>query len=121
MHGNGLDEKRHERGLMKQGDFKVFVAMCEQAGLPTPESEWEFHHTRRWRVDIAWPSADPPLALEVEGGAFARGRHTRGAGFRNDVEKYNALTCEGWRLIRVLPEQLHKTATIELVRRAMLA
>lgn len=106
---------------MQPGDFKVFSAMCEQAGIPKPEKEWEFHHTRQWRVDIAWPSADPPLALEIEGGAWTRGRHTRPSGFVKDMEKYNALTCEGWRLIRITPDQLRKTATIDLVRRALLA
>lgn len=95
--------------------------MCLDEGLPPPEKEWGFHHTRNWRLDIAWPSNDPPLALEVEGGAWTRGRHTRGKGFMNDMEKYNALTCEGWRLIRTTPDKLHTVETLELVRRAMLA
>ena len=109
-----------EKYQMKAGDFKVFCAMCYDAGIPIPQHEWQFHHTRNWRVDIAWPSNDPPLALEIEGGVWTGGRHTRGSGFLRDVEKYNELACEGWRLIRVTPDQLHKTETIELVRRAML-
>lgn len=105
---------------MTIGSFTLFAQMCEDNGLPRPEREWEFHHTRNWRLDIAWPSADHMLALEVEGGAWVRGRHTRAKGFLNDMEKYNALTCEGWRLLRVTPDKLHTMETIELVRRALL-
>src|SRR5690606_12697768 len=53
---------------MTIGSFTLFAQMCEDNGLPRPEREWEFHHTRNWRLDIAWPSADHMLALEVEGG-----------------------------------------------------
>ncbi len=46
------------------------------------------------------------VAVEVEGGAFIQGRHSRGAGFLKDMEKYNTLACLGYRLIRVTPRQM---------------
>jgi hypothetical protein len=52
---------------------------------PTPE--YRFHPVRKWRIDYAFP--DQKLAIEIVGGAFTRGRHTRGVGFINDMEKYN--------------------------------
>ena len=51
-----------------------------------------------WRVDFAYPAKK--LAVEVEGGIFTGGRHTRGAGFDEDATKYNTLVIFGWRVLR---------------------
>jgi very-short-patch-repair endonuclease len=68
-----------------------------------PVAEHRFHPVRRWRFDWAWPAER--LAIEVEGGVFlpGGGRHTRGAGFTADCEKYAEAAILGWRVIRVLP------------------
>jgi hypothetical protein len=59
---------------------------------------------RRWRFDIAWP--DQKIALEVEGGAYTQGRHTRGKGFEEDCRKYNAAALDGWLVFRMTPGML---------------
>lgn len=66
--------------------------------MPVPEPEYKFHPDRKWRIDFAWPGLK--LAVEIEGGIWTGGRHTRGAGFMADMEKYNALAVLGWRLLR---------------------
>lgn len=81
----------------------LFVKLLEDAGLPCPELEYKFHPTRKWRLDYAWP--EHGLAIEVEGGVWVRGRHNRPAGYLKDLEKYNALTLQGWRLLRYTPQQ----------------
>jgi very-short-patch-repair endonuclease len=91
----------------------VFLALLRREKVPAPEVEVRFHPTRRWRFDYAWPAAR--VALEVEGGAFSGGRHTRGAGFRRDMEKYNEAARLGWVVLRCLPEQLRTTETARLV------
>ena len=53
---------------------------------------------RDWRFDFAWP--DRGLAVEVEGGTWSGGRHTRGGGFEGDCEKYNAAALLGWKVLR---------------------
>lgn len=63
--------------------------------------EYRFHPIRRWKFDWAIPSHK--ICFEEEGGAWSGGRHTRGAGFIADMEKYNTATAMGWRLIRILP------------------
>ena len=74
------------------------------------QTEYQFHPTRKWRADYFFPSAN--LALEIEGGAFTNGRHTRGKGFIADMEKYNAMTLQGIKLLRCTPDQLNQPTTI---------
>lgn len=82
-----------------------------------PLTEHKFHDTRRWRFDYAWP--EHQVALEVEGGVWVGGRHTSGAGFVKDMEKYNEAACMGWRIIRCQPRQLCTMQTVETLRRAL--
>lgn len=65
---------------------------------PEPVSEHRFDATRRWRFDFAWP--DKKVAVEIEGGTHANGRHNRAAGYAKDCEKYNAAAEAGWRVLR---------------------
>lgn len=74
------------------------------AGLPIPQREFRFDPVRMWRIDFAFP--EKKLAIEIEGGIFTNGRHTRIGGFLGDIEKYNALTKAGWRLLRYPPRKI---------------
>lgn len=99
---------------MKRPDpTPLFLKLCPAKSLPVPVTEHVFAAPRRWRFDLAW--LDAKVALEVEGGVFSGGRHTRGAGFRKDLEKYNRATVLGWRVVRVLPEQLNTPSTFAML------
>ncbi|MEW6361725.1 MAG: hypothetical protein AB1477_06350 [Acidobacteriota bacterium] len=85
-------------------------------------AEFRFDPYRRWRFDFAvtlhsWPKEK--VALEVDGGIWTGGRHTRGSGFKADMEKFNRAAVLGWRILRVEPKDLCTAATIELVRSAL--
>lgn len=56
---------------------------------------------RRAAGPSIWRTQTPRIALEVEGGIWIQGRHTRGLGFENDLRKYNAAVLDGWLLLRV--------------------
>ena len=84
----------------------MIEAICKLNRLPMPESEYRFWPPRRFRLDYAWPSYK--LAVEIEGGIWIRGRHNRGKGFLNDMEKYNELARLGWRLYRFTPQESGK-------------
>ena len=75
-----------------------FLASLLAAGLPEPGREVQVQPGRRWRFDFAYPERG--IAMEVEGGTYSGGRHTRGHGFHADCEKYNAATAQGWRVYR---------------------
>ena len=64
-------------------------------------AEFKFHPERKWKADFAIPSR--MLLIEIDGGAFSAGRHTRGMGFINDMEKLNAAACLGYRVLRFIP------------------
>jgi very-short-patch-repair endonuclease len=95
----------------------MFLDRLRARELPQPDREWRFTTERRWRFDFAWPSHK--IALEVEGGVWTSGRHTRGGGFLADCEKYNEAAALGWRLIRVQPKELANYTTIDLIARAL--
>jgi len=92
----------------------LFAAYCRLFNLPEPIPEHRFHELRKWRFDFAWPIYK--IALEVEGGVWANGRHVRGAGFMGDIDKYNAATVMGWRVLRCTPDTLFKHQTIEMIK-----
>lgn len=75
-----------------------FYRAWELTGYPMPTPEYRFHDARYWKLDFAW--TDYKVCVELEGGAHSGGRHTRGQGFKNDIEKYNQLTAMGWQLYR---------------------
>lgn len=79
--------------------------------------EYRFHPTRKWRFDYALP--DHKIALEVEGGVWTRGRHTRPQGYLGDIEKYNAATLMGWRVLRTTPDELYSNKTISMLKTAI--
>lgn len=95
----------------------AFDRQCHFAGLPTPVAEYRFHETRKWRFD--WAFVVARLAVEVEGGAFVNGRHTRGVGFVKDTEKYAEALILGWRVLRVTPKQIADGTALTWVDRIL--
>jgi hypothetical protein len=61
---------------------------------------------RRWRFDFAWP--EQLVAVELEGGIWTGGAHTRGKHYQSDCEKYNAAALRGWRVLRYTTDDLTK-------------
>jgi len=83
------------------------------ADYPQPVREYRFHPTRKWRFDFAWPRVvcgvreAGGVAVEIEGGSWSQGRHTRGAGYAGDCAKYNAAVMSGWRVLRFTSDMLY--------------
>ena len=81
------------------------------------ELEFRFDPTRRWRADFAFPAA--MVLLEVEGGHWINGRHSRGSGFEADCEKYTIAAVLGYRVIRVTTGQVKSGFALKAVEAAL--
>lgn len=107
----GTDKQKQRR----DDSVGILIEQIIRSGLPSPTREYRFHPVRRWRFDLCWPDKGL-VALEVEGGIWNNGRHTRGLGFLKDMEKYNAATMMGWRVFRVTPQQIKEGVALGMLR-----
>lgn len=105
--------------------------------LPKPEREYRFAAEasggtgtgvrkrlkdaglKDWRFDFAWP--DLMLAVEVEGGGWANGRHNRGKGFHEDLKKYQEAQRLGWTIYRTAGELIKNGEAVQTIKELILA
>lgn len=97
-------------------DRFVFLWRQLAATQPQPEREVRFHPKRKWRFDFAWPAYR--VAVEIQGGIFARGGHFRPMQYQEDCIKHNAAVSLGWRLLWYTPKDLdrHPNAIVRQIR-----
>lgn len=95
----------------------LLLAQIAEASLPKPVREFKFHPDRRWRFDFAY--LEIKLAIEVEGGTWSGGRHTRAYGFEGDCVKYNEALLAGWRVLRFTSKMVTDLRAIGFVKRAL--
>ena len=60
------------------------------------------------------------IALEINGGVWIRGRHSRGAGQIKDFEKLNHAQALGWKVFQFTPQQMPLESTAEFLRSVIL-
>jgi hypothetical protein len=88
------------------------------AGLREPDREVYFAIGRQWRFDLGWP--EWMIAVEYEGGSWTGGnRHTAGAGYRADVDKYNEAAALGWCVIRATADMVREVTYLAPVLMAL--
>ena len=114
-------EKNKQGGVLPSAyvDWQKELALCIDAtkSLPSPVLEYIFHPSRKWRFDLAWP--DCKFAVEIQGGVYSEGRHTRGRGYTNDCEKLAEAVCLGWRVIYVTTEQIKSGQALAWIERIL--
>lgn len=117
--GIELKALQRKRAVKRADDTaqRLFLEGCKAHGLPEPVAEYQFHPTRRWRLDWAWVAAK--LALEIQGGLFSGGRHVRGAALLGEHEKLNAAAAAGWRVLFVTPQQVEDGSAFAVIRRGL--
>ncbi|MFX6145155.1 DUF559 domain-containing protein, partial [Acinetobacter baumannii] len=79
------------------------------------EQEYKFHPTRKWRADILITGTK--ILVEVEGGIWSGGRHTRGKGYLGDMEKYNEAAAMGYKVLRFSTEQVKSGLAIQQIEK----
>jgi len=96
---------------------ELFARQVQACRLPAPTRELSPIVGRHWRIDFAWP--EHLLAVEIEGGTWVAGRHSRGAGFAKDCEKYNALQMAGWTVLRFTGDQVESGMAVDTASKAL--
>ena len=90
---------------------------CRAVGLPEPEAEYRFAPPRRWRFD--WLFKEQKLAVEIDGGGWVNGRHSRGAGIEKDCEKLNAAIALGYRVLRATPAMVKDGRALAAIEKVL--
>ena len=83
------------------------------------QREYKFHPARRWRLDLY--SAEHQLGVELHGGVYSGGRHTRGEGFSEDRRKMNAALELGIRVLEYTPKEIQDGSALAQIERVIAA
>lgn len=73
--------------------------------MPMVESQYRFHPKRRWRFDFAIPFHK--IAIEINGGVWSNGRHSRGSGLVKEYEKMRAAAVLHWYVFAYDTKSIH--------------
>ena len=103
--------------VTKANQYALFQKTLQSYLGTEIESEVMFCKGRKFRFDFA--IVGKKIAIEIEGGIYTNGRHTRGAGFAKDMEKYNLAIENGWVVLRYSPEETKKLATMQQIQNVL--
>ena len=108
---------RKEQAKAAREALEMTMAQQLRAHRIVFERELQFHPKRRWRFDFAIPSAR--LAIEVQGGVFSGGRHSRGKGITDECEKVAHALMAGWRVMPVTGAQVRSGQAVQWVLKVL--
>lgn len=106
-------KRRGVKGQRVQSEGEVTLARDLRALKINFEQEYKFHPERNWRADFLITGTR--ILVEVEGGVWSGGRHTRGKGFIADMEKYNAAAVMGFKVLRFDTQQVKSGLAIKQI------
>jgi hypothetical protein len=104
--------------VVVQGVSMTLAQQCRAIGLPQPETEIRFHPTRKWRADFLWREPHM-LIVELDGGVYVQGRHSRGAGIEKDCEKFAEAMALGYRVMRVTPRHVRNGQALAWIEKVL--
>lgn len=105
------ERKRAER----EKHQAMFAMQLRAAGFTNFKREVLFHAKRDWRLDFA--DQQIGLAIEIDGGVYTQGRHTRGDGYTEDCIKLAEATILGWTVLRFTTGQVESGVALQLTER----
>lgn len=81
------------------------------------QREVRFAPPRMFRFDFAWERQ--MVAVEVDGGLYSGGRHTRGSGYEKDCEKGNLALLMGWRVFHFTAKAIKSGTAAQTIAAAL--
>lgn len=119
LYGNGRKtagkSKRQPRGSKVESEGESLLITQLKALKIEFEREFKFHHKRKWKADFH--ITGKKILVEIEGGIWSGGRHTRGKGYIGDMEKYNAAVMMGYQVIRFSTEQVKSGLAVQQIEK----
>ncbi|MCP4444881.1 MAG: hypothetical protein GY811_05980 [Myxococcales bacterium] len=107
-------KKKQAKGSRRSSLEDQFLRLWKFYDGVELEEEYVFYPGRRWRADFC--HLDSKVLIEIEGGIWNQGRHTRGKGYQGDCEKYNHAAMDGWAVIRLAGKEMISREWIDRIQ-----
>lgn len=104
-----------KQGTRQPSEGETVLATHLRACKISFEQEYKFHPKRKWRADFL--ITGKKILVEVEGGIWSGGRHTRGKGYLGDMEKYNEAAMMGFTVLRFSTEQVKSGLAVQQIEK----
>ncbi len=104
-----------KQGTRQPSEGEMVLASHLRACKISFEQEYKFHPKRKWRADFL--IIGTKILVEVEGGIWSGGRHTRGKGYIGDMEKYNSAAMMGFIVLRFSTEQVKSGLAVQQIEK----
>ena len=93
----------------------LFAFQLDAAGLTGYVREYQAIPGRKFRFDFAF--VRERLLVEINGGTYNGGAHSRGVGLNRDYEKGNLAVVNNWRVLSFDTKQVKSGAALEVVEK----
>ena len=103
-------------GVQSELEYAL-VTRLEAAGLPLGEAQHRFVPGRQYRFDRAWP--EQRVAVEIQGGLWIQGAHSRGSGVERDCVKLSVAAALGWRCLPISTAMIRSGQAVQLIAQAL--
>lgn len=95
----------------------ALLTRLERHGLPLGDGQYRFVPGRLYRFDRAWPAH--LVAVEIQGGLWVNGAHSRGSGVERDCVKLSIAAAMGWRVLPISKAMIEDGQAVDLIARAL--
>jgi hypothetical protein len=95
----------------------MLLTRLEAASLPLGQGQYRFFPGHQYRWDRCWVAQ--MVAVEVQGGVWSNGAHSRGSGVQRDCLKLSIGAALGWRVLPVTREMIESGRAVELIAQAL--
>lgn len=95
----------------------ALLTRLEHAGLPLGETQYPVVVGRQFKFDRCWPSHR--VAVEVQGGLWVAGAHSRGSGVERDCLKLSMAAAVGWRVLPISRAMIESGEAVRLIAEAL--
>lgn len=104
---------------MSKSELEESLAeQLNEAGLTEYKRDYRFDAPfSRRHLDFVFPAE--MVAIEVQGGTWAGGRHTRGAGYEKDRKKAMDAQLKGYLMLEVTSTMIKDGAALEYINLAL--